>query len=652
MPDPSLIAKLVPTLFENQHLLVVSKPAGIDVGGRSPLKPGVAGGQPEPHPDFQSGLLELLNEVRSSAGSARLNAASPDGPLLVVNRLSRFESGVLILAKSPAVAAALRADWKNGRIQQEYLAVVLGRAERQLQIGGPIAAEAARERGGRKRSGRSTDRRRPLKPPVAKRTLDPARSTETSVSLVDYGDRRSLVSCRTTAPTTHVLRAQLRAVRLRVLGDHLNDDSPRPTPVENTFLHLARVRIKLPGRSSGPSSGGVAHLGATSTTSTGRSSPTAASVARLIPASAGGKPIFFQCDPPPNVHVYLTRERDVVRFLHAGLVRRLPLLGNAATDSYRLLTGGAEGLRGLVVEKFADTVILQVHEDKLAESKLLEEIARWYRAMLGPRSIYARSYLRKPSPSDRPATPGLSGLRPRPASPIREDRPVLGKRIAGEIVIRENGLSFAIRLSAGQSVGLFLDQRDNRRRIREISSGKDVLNLFAYTCGFSVAAAAGGARLTASVDVSPKHLEWGRHNFELNGIDMSSPVAPDGPPAHQFFKSDAAEFLQRARRQGREFDVIVIDAPSFAHARGRSAKSGFSIATDLPGLVRGCSAVLRPGGVLMVSTNYRKLTASGLRMAIREGAGGRKFSVESIPPLPIDFACDPDHAKTLFASFD
>ena len=99
-------------------------------------------------------------------------------------------------------------------------------------------------------------------------------------------------------------------------------------------------------------------------------------------------------------------------------------------------------------------------------------------------------------------------------------------------------------------MGLFLDQRDNRRRIRAQARGKDVLNLFAYTCGFSVAAAAGGAASTVSVDLSPKALEWGRANFALSHLD---------PSDHQFIKSDAFDYLRRAARQGKRFDIIILD---------------------------------------------------------------------------------------------
>ena len=114
---------------------------------------------------------------------------------------------------------------------------------------------------------------------------------------------------------------------------------------------------------------------------------------------------------------------------------------------------------------------------------------------------------------------------------------------------------------------------------------------------------------------------------------------------HHFIRSDAAEYLKRARRQGTQFDLIVLDPPSFAH--GRKSKHDFSILDDLPALVSAASEVLRSGGVMMVSTNHRKLSRRGQLDRIRQGLGARRCEVTATPPLPPDFAIDPDHAKAV-----
>lgn len=164
-----------------------------------------------------------------------------------------------------------------------------------------------------------------------------------------------------------------------------------------------------------------------------------------------------------------------------------------------------------------------------------------------------------------------------------------------------------------------------------------MLNLFAYTCGFSLAAAVGGAKHTTSVDVSAKNLEWGKANFQLNHMD---------PEEHTFIRSDAVDFLRRAERQQKMYDLIVIDPPSFAYGRG--SKKDFSIATDLSSLISAAAVVLRPGGGLMVSTNYRKLSLRDLKELVRKGMGRRKVHIVDAPALPLDFASDRDHAKTMF----
>jgi 23S rRNA (cytosine1962-C5)-methyltransferase len=257
----------------------------------------------------------------------------------------------------------------------------------------------------------------------------------------------------------------------------------------------------------------------------------------------------------------------------------------------------------------------------------LPRIARWYRDMLGIQAVYVKHSV-KDRDAAQPKACGSGGL-------------LIGKPAPERIEIQERGLKFVIRPHEGVSVGLFLDHRENRGRIRAMARGKDVLNLFAHTCGFSVAAAAGGARCTVSVDISPRYLQWGQANFELNGLDGTN---------HRFVRADALDHLRQAKRQGMWFDLIVLDPPTFAH--GRKRKQQFSITDDLVDLTAASVAVLRPGGVLMLSTSYRRLSIRSLRAGLRQAAGRRRCDVLDVPPLPPDFAMDPDHAKTIFTRFE
>ena len=160
-------------------------------------------------------------------------------------------------------------------------------------------------------------------------------------------------------------------------------------------------------------------------------------------------------------------------------------------------------------------------------------------------------------------------------------------------------------------------------------------------CSFSVAAAIGGAASTTSVDISPRVLDWGRGNFALNGLALDN---------HLFFKSDSAEFLKRAKRQKRSYDLVILDPPSFAHAR--RGQRTFSIDRDLPDLIHGAVEALRPGGTLLLSTNHRQTTMQDLEAHLRQGGGERQVGIVAKPPLPIDFAMDVDHAKSIWARVD
>ena len=145
---------------------------------------------------------------------------------------------------------------------------------------------------------------------------------------------------------------------------------------------------------------------------------------------------------------------------------------------------------------------------------------------------------------------------------------VFGEAAPERFEILENGVRYEMSFNEGYSVGLFLDQRDNRRRLLTGHIAADfpfqlptanfqMLNCFAYTCGFSVCAARAGAR-TTSLDLSKKYLEWGRRNFALNGLD---------PAAHDFIYGDTFDWLRRLAKKGRAFDAVVLDPPTFSQSK-------------------------------------------------------------------------------------
>lgn len=160
-------------------------------------------------------------------------------------------------------------------------------------------------------------------------------------------------------------------------------------------------------------------------------------------------------------------------------------------------------------------------------------------------------------------------------------------------IVSENGLKFFIYPDNWLDVGLFLDHRNLRARVRDEAQDKNVLNLFCYTGSFSVYAAAGGAALVHSVDLSANYLEIAEKNLVLNGLQKIP---------HENFRLDSREFLSSARPSF--YDIIVCDPPVFS--KSRRQERDFDVLRDHPDLIRACLGALRPGGVLYFSTNFRK----------------------------------------------
>jgi len=224
--------------------------------------------------------------------------------------------------------------------------------------------------------------------------------------------------------------------------------------------------------------------------------------------------------------------------------------------------------------------------------------------------------------------------------------------------IRENGVEFEMSFHEGYSVGLFLDQRDNRRRLRTghitagfplavpraagpVSSDRpEILNTFAYTCGFSVCAALGGVR-TTSLDLSRKYLDWGKRNFVLNGIN---------PADHDFIYGDYFEWTKRFTKKGRLFDGILLDPPTFS----QSKVSGiFRADKDYGKLVQAALPLLRPDGVLFCSTNAAEWAPEDFLKVLGQAiaASRRRITAQHYAPQPPDFPIsrqEPAYLKTVW----
>jgi 23S rRNA (cytosine1962-C5)-methyltransferase len=194
----------------------------------------------------------------------------------------------------------------------------------------------------------------------------------------------------------------------------------------------------------------------------------------------------------------------------------------------------------------------------------------------------------------------------------------------------EDDLQFILRSDRGQSPGLFLDQRDNRRWVRKNSAGRRVANLFSYTGAFGVAAACGGATHVEQIDVSRPYLDWSSQNAQMNAVDEVM--------AHTAV--DAQLFLSGCQKRSRPFDAIICDPPSFA--RGRRGRPAWQVIDHLPGLVQRALELLTPDGWLLVTSNHEGWSREQMRNALK-GLGSKRIEAAAEPGK--DFEYDGEESR-------
>jgi 23S rRNA (cytosine1962-C5)-methyltransferase len=286
----------------------------------------------------------------------------------------------------------------------------------------------------------------------------------------------------------------------------------------------------------------------------------------------------------------------VLAKLNRAIAARQPIRA-AGTNALRLVDGIGDGIDGLEIDDFAGRWLVQTRD---------RSFPAWLRGVEGPRSIYWK----------------LLGDQKHPPAWMESER------AAEPFEALENGMRFQIDFTAGYSQGIFLDQRDNRAETRRRARGLRVLNCFAYTCAFGVAAALGGAH-TVNIDLSKTYLNWGRRNYELNGVETAG---------HEFIFGDALNWLERFARKGRRFDLVILDPPTFSRdKRGRV----FTVENGFAPLVRASDAVLADAGALFCSTNRRTLAPEAFRRLITQGLpqpGAWRIDERHMPP---DFTGEP-----------
>jgi len=432
-----------------------------------------------------------------------------------------------------------------------------------------------------------------------------AREAVTHVTTLERSGERALVELRIERGRAHQLRPQLARAGSPIAGDRLYGGAVATT----LMLHAARLAIRHPRTTD------ELVVGA----------PVPEAFARAL------------AQGPPRA--LLLGDRAALDDALGRALEARWALGHAAlapepTTAFRLLNDVGDGVPDLAVDVYGDHFVAHFYDDDgrggsgtaARRDAVLDALHA-----LGPDGVYVKIRPRQANVVDAAERDAWA-----PRAPAR------GSAAPDEIVVMENGLPFYVRLGDGLSTGVFLDQRDNRRRVREMAGGARVLNLFAYTCAFSVAAAAGGARATLSIDVSQKALEWGERNLRGAGI-----AAGD----HRFVAADVLEMLASLRRGRAQFEVVVVDPPTYASTRA----TRFASSRDWGALVEQVLHVVAPGGRVLACSNDRRMARLKMRRLIHEAARRSGRAVAQVKDLspPSDFPAPPGeeaHPKSLLVT--
>lgn len=298
----------------------------------------------------------------------------------------------------------------------------------------------------------------------------------------------------------------------------------------------------------------------------------------------------------PIDHDYWVRRLQVAKDLRCAL----GLIGNPRNNTYRLVHGEGDNLPGLIIDVYDHTAVMQAHSagmhlDRMAVADALEEV-------MGDviQHIYYKSETTLPFKADLLATENgfLKGGSP-------------------ENVAMENGLKFHVDWLKGQKTGFFVDQRENRALLERYAKGRNVLNMFCYTGGFSFYAMRGGANLVHSVDSSAKAIDLTNENVALNF---------PGDTRHRAFAEDAFKYLDR---MGDQYDLIILDPPAFAKHRDalRNALRGYTK------LNAKAFEKIRPGGILFTFSCSQVVSKQDFRNAVFTAAAQSGRSVRILHQL-------------------
>ncbi|MDQ0200726.1 class I SAM-dependent rRNA methyltransferase [Neobacillus ginsengisoli] len=297
---------------------------------------------------------------------------------------------------------------------------------------------------------------------------------------------------------------------------------------------------------------------------------------------------------------FLNKMRDAIKY-------REPFYNSTDTNAFRIVNGEGDGLGGLTIEYFDGYYLINWYSKGIYHFR--DYIINALKELTKFKAIYHKKRF------------DVSGKY------IEDDDFVTGERGTFPIIVKENGVDFAVYLNESAMVGVFLDQRDVRRKIRDAyADGKNVLNTFSYTGAFSVFAALGGAIKTTSVDVANRSLSKTIEQFRLNGLDIES---------QDIIVEDVFNYFKYAVKKQLRFDMVILDPPSFA----RSKKMVFSGEKDYKNLLKEAIAITKDQGIIVASANSSSFNMNKFKSFIDQAfkETNRTYQLVDEFSLPKDF---------------
>jgi 23S rRNA (cytosine1962-C5)-methyltransferase len=328
----------------------------------------------------------------------------------------------------------------------------------------------------------------------------------------------------------------------------------------------------------------------------------------------------FVRNPDIQIDGQLIRDR-----LKAALALRAKTT-SSALGCVRLVNAEADGLPGIVVEKYGDYLVVQLYTGAVAH--LRDDLCDALVEQVKPSAIYEQRRYRS-----------LGGEAPRQAGADL----VRGDAAPVELTVSEDDLNFVVDVTAPLSTGLFADLREGRRAVRHWANDRRVLNLFSYTGAISVYAQAGGATEVCAIDVAAKAHARARKNFAASGFDPEKP---------EHIAGDVFKVLARFAERGRKFDLVAIDPPAFASAAARGGKP-WSAMRDYAELITAALDVTAPGGLIAAASSTHKMSSQEFEQSLAEGAlgAGTRLQIIDRRGLPPDFPTLPGFPEGSYLKF-